>query len=213
MLTMSSILRQEGQSTCKPFLSLSACLTLARPENLLLPDDPNFLPDMGFGNLSLDLDLDLEETTGISSSDRSRLHSPHDSLSSHTSLDSIPGIRLPSGGSSGIGGDYGGLGGFGFGGDDSSQGGRLSHHGSNALYRVREDEGFLPQPDFDFDIYGNIIGLDQLAAAVTPDRERDRMSPTGSYASAMERPDQGQDRADAAQQQVSPRTCVTLKSY
>ena len=171
-----------------------------RADLLLLQDDPNYLPELALANLTRDFNLLDADLIAGSSSDRSRLHSPHDSLSSRTSLDSIPGIRVPSSDSGGLGGDFGGLGGFSFGGDDTSQAGRLSQLASGGLRQIREDDGFLPPPDFDFDIHGNIVDMNAPAAAETGEARGRPVEP--SDASAIERVRREHEDARLAQPQV-----------
>lgn len=68
-------------------------LTSFRPEQLLLPDDPNFLPE-----LTLDVDLDLANLnfdTDPSSQSASVL-SPRSRRSSRTSHSEMPELQVPS---------------------------------------------------------------------------------------------------------------------
>lgn len=184
--------------------TLDAAAGKTRPEALLLPDDPTYLPDLAMADLALDsslqglgLDLDLG-LTSASESDRSRLLSPHESLSSRTSLESLtdPQIRIPT---SGSGGSFGGdLGSFDFGGD-TSDAGRYSMLGSGARGRIgrpEEEDGnlLLPEVDFEFDTEGNLIetgakaaGVTARAGSIAPTDAAPRRIRADSDASALER--------------------------
>jgi meiotic recombination protein REC8 len=91
-----------------------------RPEHFLLQDDPNFMPDLAFTNLAMDLDFNLAAPDLISdhgSSQSSTLLSPH-----NLRMSPAPSIHIPTSGND----FYGGIGGLGgFSGDDESRG-RLS---------------------------------------------------------------------------------------
>lgn len=88
-----------------------------RPDQLLLQDDPTFMPDLAFGGFDLDLsNLDLAVSAQSSS-----VLSPRSGLSNRSSLGSVPGIVIPSSASGGVG-----IGGFQLPGDDEFHNGRLS---------------------------------------------------------------------------------------
>lgn len=173
-----------------------------RADQLLLPDDPTYLPELALADLTRDFNLLDPDFTASSSSDRSRLHSPHDSLSSRTSLESLHGIRVPSSDSAGLGGGFGGTGGFSFGADDTSPDGLYSHFASGGLRAHREDQGMLPEVDFGFDNDGNMIDLGAPEASAAPGGEPRERFRALSDASAIERVRQQHEDARLAQQQV-----------
>ncbi|KAK8240208.1 Rad21/Rec8 N terminal domain-containing protein [Phyllosticta capitalensis] len=114
----------------------------ARPEQLLLQDDPSFLPEFAFEPLDLDLDV---STTNASLSPRSSRRSRSINLEERIG-GPVGGINLST--SDTAAGDFGG---FTVPGDDgigSGGAGRSSHP---------EDDGFDPNADFAFDADGNLI--------------------------------------------------------
>ncbi|KAG9649774.1 hypothetical protein KCU64_g9319, partial [Aureobasidium melanogenum] len=129
----------------------------AKPGQLILDDDPNFIPELAW-----DIDFDpfhdvLGFTSGEGSSQRSSILSPHAATSSGLGSEHMnPNIDLIITHSSSAGGDgLGlGLGGASVGGSDHNRGYSRSLLGAN-------EEGLLPELDLglglDFDIDGNII--------------------------------------------------------
>ncbi|KAH0342846.1 hypothetical protein KCU81_g5463, partial [Aureobasidium melanogenum] len=129
----------------------------AKPGQLVLADDPNFIPELAW-----DIDFDpsydiLGFTSGEGSSPRSSLLSPRTAASSGLGSEHMdPNLGLVINHSSSVGGDgFGlGLGGAGFGGSGHNRGYSRSLLGAN-------EEGLLPELDLglglDFDVDGNII--------------------------------------------------------
>jgi meiotic recombination protein REC8 len=125
--------------------SLLSELTVSRPDQLNLQDDPAFLPDF---NINLDLslfDLPLERSFSRGSSQLPSLaDSSRASLSDHE-----PQLELPSDETPGLG-----IGGFEFGAGTSSVG-RL---GSNVrAHSIFEEPGIINDPEFDIDADGNLF--------------------------------------------------------
>ena len=122
------------------------------PDQLVIHDDPAFLPDLALPGLSIDLStLDIS-TDG--SSRRSSILSPHSPLSSltnHTEADdSMLGLVIPSS-HSGAAGDLGGF---------ILPAENLSSAGRNArIVRLLDDddEGFIHDPGFTIDADGNLV--------------------------------------------------------
>ncbi|KAH0294688.1 hypothetical protein KCU62_g17, partial [Aureobasidium sp. EXF-3399] len=128
----------------------------AKPTQLLLEDDPNFIPELAWG-----IDFDpfndiLGFTSGEGSSQRSSLLSPHaavsSALGSEHQLDLHPDIVIPRSSSVGGGGFGLGLGGASLGGSDHNRGYSRSLFGAN-------EEGLLPDIDLglDFEVEGNFV--------------------------------------------------------
>ncbi|KAF2135765.1 uncharacterized protein K452DRAFT_303302 [Aplosporella prunicola CBS 121167] len=127
----------------------------ARPEQLLLEDDPTFLPDFALAPLDFDLS-NLEAPSPRSEKLRSSRSGSRSSISLEEQLPAGPvgGLELPT--SDSIGGD---LGGFVVPGDE---GPGVKVPDAGAL--IAEDDGFLPEADFGFDADGNLLeftGTDQ----------------------------------------------------
>ena len=122
------------------------------PDQLIVQDDPAFLPELALPGL--DIDLSALDISMDDSSRRSSLLSPPSQLSSvsstHESDESMPGIIIPS---SGTGGG-GSIGGFILPGDDRSSAQRTSRMRS---ILGEEDEGFDLDPGFTFDEQGDIV--------------------------------------------------------
>lgn len=129
---------------------------LNRPTQLLLEDDPNFIPELAWG-----IDFDpfndiLGFTSGEGSSDRSSLLSPHaavsSALGSEHQLEPNMDIVIPRSSSAGGGGFGLGLGGVSLGGSDHNRGYSRSLFGAN-------EEGLLPDIDLglDFEVEGNFV--------------------------------------------------------
>jgi hypothetical protein len=128
--------------------------TIFRPEELVVPYDPAFIPDFTFP----DLDLDLLNARGPAVPDlklNSSLMSSNLSVSPHSQLDlgTLPELDVNSSSAT-----LAGFGGFSFG-----SGSALSPKEHNNIFggsEIRaEEEGILLQPDFDFDEEGNIVDL------------------------------------------------------
>ena len=120
-------------------------------EQLMIQDDPAFLPDLALPGLDIDLSA-LDITTDGSSRSSSILsqHSQRSSLSSgHEPDDSMVGLIIPS---SALGGS-GGMGGF-----QVHSGVASSARGSLGLGRLLDDnEDFNIDPGFGFDEEGNMF--------------------------------------------------------
>ncbi|KAL9116800.1 MAG: hypothetical protein Q9187_006671, partial [Circinaria calcarea] len=122
-----------------------------RPDQLVLQDDPGFLPDFSLPDLDLQLDA-LGTSTQASSKDASILSAQsHPSSQSSYKDESLPGLVIPT---SDIG-NVGGLGGFQIQGSDRDS---LQRAGlrDNLL---EEEGGFFPDVDFGFDAEGNLVDL------------------------------------------------------
>ncbi|KAL8949608.1 MAG: hypothetical protein Q9222_004293 [Ikaeria aurantiellina] len=124
----------------------------ARPDQLVLEDDPAFVPDMGLPGLDIDLralDISTDEA-----SRRSSLLSPpsqQTTLSSQSSIDaSMPGLIIPSSDDGGVGD----LGGFNVPSSDRTSVRRDT--GMGELFHEAEDD-FNLDPGFIFDDEGNLI--------------------------------------------------------
>lgn len=122
-------------------------LIFSRPEQLLLQDDPSFLPDFAFAPLDFDFTR-LDESTSAGSQNSSAL-SPNTGRTSPLSSQENLDLLLPTS-DTGDGGDFGGLG-----------AGDYSRLGRDDLPTVGEDEGFLPEADFTFDADGNMVELSE----------------------------------------------------
>ncbi|KAF2458390.1 Rec8 like protein-domain-containing protein [Lineolata rhizophorae] len=135
-----------------------AANTKAKPSQLLLEDDPAFVPDVRLASI-LDVNLDavlsnqglLTPQRGGPAGSSQLLPSTRD-RSGASSMALPPGINLHSQSSMSRGGS-GGLGGFVVPGD-------VGPGFSEGGVAVGDDEGFLPEADFRFDEEGNIIMLD-----------------------------------------------------
>ena len=120
-----------------------------RLQQLNLPDDPAFLPD-------LDMNLDLS-MFGISTGSSSGLGSitPPSCLSSRSSVArepmTEPALVFPS-----VETPRGELGEFGFGGDTNSAFKTASRAGGVSVF---EDTGMIEDPGFEFDAEGNVVEL------------------------------------------------------
>ncbi|KAI9722542.1 MAG: hypothetical protein M1828_004537 [Chrysothrix sp. TS-e1954] len=120
-----------------------------RPEQLLLQDDPAFVPDMAFGPLDLDFS-NLDLATDLSSQGDSIL-SPHSRPSSRSSLVSLPGLVIPSSHS----------GGGGFAGTGVPDDGDITMSGMDpAGYDDFALGDLLPDAGFTFDTQGNMYDID-----------------------------------------------------
>ncbi|OJD35613.1 rad21 rec8 n terminal domain-containing protein [Diplodia corticola] len=123
----------------------------ARPDQLVLEDDPSYLPDFALAPLDYD-DLDLELPSLTRSSSLSSLrhsHGPRRSISLEDQQGGpVFGIQVPSSDTSG----FNGIGGFVVPGDEGP-GTRVP---GGSVLNV-EDEGFEPGVDFGFDEEGNLV--------------------------------------------------------
>lgn len=124
----------------------------ARPDQLVIQDDPAFLPD--FALPGLDIDLSALDISTDDSSRRSSILSPHSqrsSLSSHAEADeSMLGLIIPSSYSGGAGDPAG----FILPGENVSSAQRSARIGR--LFDD-EDEGFNIDPGFTIDADGNLV--------------------------------------------------------
>ncbi|KAL8794824.1 MAG: hypothetical protein Q9195_002652 [Heterodermia aff. obscurata] len=124
----------------------------ARPDQLIVQDDPAFFPELALPGL--DIDLSALDISTDESSCRSSLLAPlsqHSSVSSTRKSDeSMPGIIIPS---SGTGGG-GSIGGFVLPGEERSSAQRASRMRS---ILGEEAEGFDLDPGFTFDEQGDIV--------------------------------------------------------
>lgn len=131
------------------------------PDQLVLEDDPAFLPDFP----GLDIDLSALDISTDGSSRRSSILSPHSlrsSLSSNADGDgSMLGLIIPTSDTGGAG-DFGG---FDLPGDD-----RASVRPSSRLRSLLEDEeeGFNLDPGFTIDADGNVVLTGQDQPQPTP---------------------------------------------
>ena len=138
------------------------------PDQLIVQDDPAFLPELALPGL--DIDLSALDISTDDSSRRSSLLFPPSQLSSvsstHESDESMPRLIIPS---SGTGGG-GSIGGFILPGDDRNSAQRTSRLRS---ILGEEDEGFDLDPGFTFDEQGDIVFNDagapvQVESATRP---------------------------------------------
>lgn len=125
----------------------------ARPEQLVLEDDPSFLPDFAFPGL--DFDLSSLEMTFARNPQRSSSLSltPHGSQylrSERPYGGPVGGLILPTSDAGG----YEDIGGFVVQGDD---GRGTSRFGRASSILEREDHDLLPEADFSFDADGNLV--------------------------------------------------------
>ncbi|KAK5144157.1 R8 protein [Rachicladosporium monterosium] len=119
--------------------------TKGRADQLLLPDDPNFLPDFDLVPIDLeqlDLNFDSSSIHAAEESQRSTLSS-HNSQLVFGSQDSLPMLNIPGRSSSLFGGPVGGGGSFGIRGD-SGAGTDLRHR--DELF-LDDDLGITVEPD------------------------------------------------------------------
>ncbi|OAX80781.1 hypothetical protein ACJ72_04876 [Emergomyces africanus] len=152
----------------------------ARPEQLILPDDPSFIPDIMLPGLNVDLSaLDISSDTG--SPRKSSLLSSFLAPSSKCSHFSDGQLHLNISSS-----DIGGLGAgaSGFPSDIGSSARKDTQFELPAAFA--EETGVLLQPDFEFDGDGNIIELqfdDQMV--IHDDVEMREDAGNGSFASGV----------------------------
>ena len=131
------------------------------PDQLIIPDDPAFVPDFALPGLDIDLSaLDISSDSSRRSSILS-FHSQRSSLSSQPDGDkAVWGLIIPSSDSGGAGD----LGGFILPSDNPSSAQRSARIGG---LLEDEDEGFNLDPGFTIDADGNLIeeNTPNLAAA------------------------------------------------
>lgn len=124
---------------------------MSRPEQLVVQDDPAFLPDFFFP--TLDMDLSILESATQGSSLVSSAMSAQSHRSSHSSAEggksSVLGLSIPTSDT----GNAGGVGEFMFAGSDDGS----AYRSSRPAALLNDDEGFLPDVGFNFDEEGNII--------------------------------------------------------
>ncbi|KAK1821743.1 R8 protein [Friedmanniomyces endolithicus] len=119
--------------------------TKGRADQLLLPDDPNFLPDFDLVPINLeqlDMNFDPSSVHAAEESQRSTL-SPHNSQLVFGSQDSLPMLNIPGRSSSLFGEPVGGGGSFGIRGD-SGAGTGMRHR--DELF-LDDDLGITVEPD------------------------------------------------------------------
>ena len=127
----------------------------------MLQDDPSFLPDMF--PVMMDFDLSILESSTRGSSSQSSIMSQHSLSSSRSSaaagFGSPLGLVIPTSesGHAGVPSDFG---------MPEMESG-LTHRGAHHAVTLTEDDGFLPDIDFAFDIEGNLIERRQPAAMST----------------------------------------------
>ncbi|KAK4998596.1 R8 protein [Elasticomyces elasticus] len=121
-----------------------------RPDQLILPDDPSFLPDL---NLGFDFDLANLELSGTGSSQRSSLLSPHVSSSGLGSEHDPSGLIIPQSVSS----FNGGADGFEYGGYNAQSDGARGARMGSGLFARNDEAEILADVDFVFDADGNMI--------------------------------------------------------
>ncbi|MCJ1249630.1 hypothetical protein MMC30_006856 [Trapelia coarctata] len=133
----------------------------ARPEQLVLQDDPAFLPELDLPNL--DMDFSLFEVSTQGSSKRTSIMSAKSNQSSQSSHqegeDSVLSLVIPSSGS----GNAGGIGGF----TIAESEGTSARRDTRPADAVNDEEGFFPDVDFNFDAEGNLIELGDLGPLPT----------------------------------------------
>lgn len=132
----------------QPLLSSSELLMrLGRPEQLVLQDDPAFLPEFDLPNL--DLDLSIFDASTQASSKRASILSATSNQSSQSSNqegeNSVLSLVIPSSGSGNAG-----IGGF----ITAESEGTSAHRDTRP---ADHEEGFFPDVDFNFDAEGNLI--------------------------------------------------------
>ncbi|KAK1057868.1 R8 protein [Friedmanniomyces endolithicus] len=114
--------------------------TKGRADQLLLPDDPNFLPDFDLVPIDLeqlDLNFDPSSIHAAEESQRSTL-SPHNSQLVFGPQDSLPMLNIPGRSSSLFGGPVGGGGSFGIRGDSGA---------GTSIRHLDDDLGITVEPD------------------------------------------------------------------
>lgn len=152
----SWILKQVKQGGMHVAFDLVICSPVTyRPDQIMLQDDPAFLPELAFR--ALDIDLSALELSSDATSHRSSLMSQRSQVSSQSSGQDIQephlGLVIPTSDTGGIGD----VGGFVIPGDDGDSAHRGRRPGDNIF--ERDEEGFLPDVDFEFDAEGNVVEL------------------------------------------------------
>ncbi|MCJ1476147.1 hypothetical protein MMC13_004812 [Lambiella insularis] len=131
----------------------------ARRDQLVLQDDPAFLPELDIP--IMDLDLSLFETSTQECSHRTSVLSAQSAQSSQSSNraneDSVLDLVIPTSDS----GNTGGIGGF----RVAETEGDLAREDNIERNLLTEEEGFNPNVDFNFDAEGNMIELGGASTA------------------------------------------------
>ncbi|KAK5132225.1 hypothetical protein LTR08_009285 [Meristemomyces frigidus] len=147
-----------------------------RLDQLILQDDPNFLPDFDLMPIDLDnLNFDLSTNADVESQ-RSTL-SPHHSQSTLGSQQMIGGLQIPGVSSSLVGGPVGGFGGAFSVRGDSGAGGRV------------DDGGWL-EDDLGLDVGEGLFGPGMGRQPAAPSARADRTD-VGSVSSVVRREHEG----------------------
>ncbi|KAI9809291.1 MAG: hypothetical protein M1825_002582 [Sarcosagium campestre] len=144
----------------------------ARPEQLLLSDDPAFIPDFILPRIDADLSIDIDfSSLDVPSWPPSgSVLSPRSQERLGTSSDpdarSPPNLVIPSS-SSDVGADYGG---FTLPGDERSSALRHDRMHLGEAIPEEDEDAFLPDFSFEFDSEGNMreIPLDSESAQILP---------------------------------------------
>lgn len=162
----------------QPILCRSSCFAChltwtSRPEQLILPYDPTFLPETNLPGLGLDLSsLILSENKTLSQQSSMLLPATPDLHQSSLALSTSPRLSFSS--SDIAMRDWGR-----FGSDTDATGFVQSGHGLVGIASSAfEEGGVLLQPDFEFDEDGNIVELGpRRASEITRHRESDTPIP------------------------------------
>lgn len=156
MLHSILMLAKLGEHSSLSLLAPEHLTKLHRPEQLVLPDDPSFLPEFALVPPELLADLDLPFDLGITRTGESQSFTPFGSQHSQSSHgDAIGGLVLPSSSPSMPGGEFRLEGDNGLG----SIGGPSGMLGAGDMLEVLE-------PDFTFGEDGDIIDLTASNAVV-----------------------------------------------
>jgi len=126
---------------------------IRRPDQLILQDDPAFLPDLAFRGFDIDLSaLDLSSDATSHRSSILSQRSQQSSRSSHHERDASPlGLVIPTS-ETGATADIGGFVIPGADGGSAQRGNRL-----RGPILEGDEEGFFPDVDFELDAEGNVI--------------------------------------------------------
>ena len=167
-----------------PSLSAVPSLMLVRPEQLVLPDDPSFLPEFALAPPAHLADFDLDLDFLITHSGESQSLTPFGSQSS-SQASALGGLVLPTSSPDQPGG-------FELVGDDGLAG-RSGLLGADDLIQLEE-------PDFTFDIDGNYVeGPPSKVAAGTPAAQRSTGIHSDAGASARVRREHQEGHDDGNQ--------------
>lgn len=152
----SWILKQAKQGGMHVAYELVCCLpAIYRPDQIMLQDDPAFLPELAFRALDIDLSaLDLSSDAVSHDSSLMSRRSLLSSQSSHGELEGPHlGLVIPTSDTGGAA-DFGG---FAIPSDNDDPAQRGSRLGGPIF--GGDEEGFLPDVDFEFDAEGNVVEL------------------------------------------------------